>query len=123
MMVGNLRHRITFQKKQVTKDATGQDVHTWVDFSPDITRSGSIKPIKGQELVEARKISSQVLISIMVRYDPEVSVITGAHRIVRYDENSPLAITNKYAIHAVMNHEERDRWLEFWCSEGLQDAD
>jgi SPP1 family predicted phage head-tail adaptor len=116
MRVGNLRHRIIAQKKQTTKDSTGQDVHTWVAFSTPLARSASIRPLKGQELVEARKLGTQVLTSIMVRYDPETAAITHAHRFVREDDSN-----RKYAIHAIMNHYELDRWLEFWCSEGLQD--
>ena len=118
MQVGNLRHRVTFQTKSTVQDSTGQGVHTWADSSPILTRSASIKPLKGQELIEARRVESLVLISVMVRYDPAVAEITAEDRIVRTD-HSPMKI---YAIHAVINHEERDRWLEFWCSEGLQDT-
>ena len=118
MMVGNLRHQVTFQQKQTSKDSTGQDVHTWVAFSPTIIRSASIKPLRGQELVEARKIGTEVLVSIMVRYDPEVITIGHEHRMIMTADSS-----RKFAIHAVINHEERNRWVEFWCSEGLQDTD
>jgi len=116
MLVGNLRHRVTFKKKQTSKDSSGQDVHTWVTFSPSIVRSASIKPIKGQESVEARGVYSQVLFSIMVRYDPETATITNDHRIDETDD-----ATRIFAIHNVINIEERNEWLEFWCSEGLQD--
>jgi len=108
---------VTFQSKSVVKDSSGQDVHTWGDAaSPALIRSASIKPIKGREFVEARAVGSEVLISIMVRYDPEVALIDHDDRIIRTDDP-----TRIYAIHAVINHEERDRWLEFWCSEGKQD--
>ena len=118
MQVGNLRQRITFQKKTFSgKDSSGEDTYTWTDFSPTIVRSASIKPIKGQELIEARATHNQTLISIMVRYDPEVSEVGTEHRIIEH-EDSPVTI---YAIHAVMNHDMRDRWVEFWCSEGLLD--
>jgi len=117
MQVGNLRHRITFRKKSATKDSAGQDVHTWVNFSPSIVRSASIKPLKGQETVHADAVVDQNLISIMVRYDPEVATIRAEHQIIRH-EDSPITV---YAIHSIMNRDERDRWVEFTCSEGLQD--
>lgn len=117
MQVGKLRHRITFQRKAVSgKASSGQDIYTWSDFSPSIIRTASIKPIKGQEGVEARAVYNQSLVSIMVRFDPEVATVTAADRIIQTDDNSRI-----YAIHNIMNHEEQDRWVEFWVSEGLQD--
>jgi head-tail adaptor len=118
MRVGNLRWRVTFQKKSIVKDSAGQDVHTWIAFTPSIVRSASIKPLKGAELSEARSIQSQVLTSIMVRYDPEVALIGHEHRIIEH-ESSPNEI---YAIHSVIPlRADGYRWLEFWCSTGLQD--
>jgi len=117
MQVGNLRHRVTFQKKSTSKDSSGQDVHTWVNFTPTIVRSASIKPLKGQESVEAGAVYAQRLISIMVRFDPQVATIGEEHRIIEH-EDSPITV---YAIHSVMNIDERDKWVEFTCSEGLQD--
>lgn len=117
-MIGNLRDRVTFQKKSTSKDSSGQDVHTWVNFSPSIVRSASIKPLKGQESVQADAVFSQTLISIMVRYDPEVATIGAEHRIIEH-EKSPNKV---YAIKAPpMNHNNRNQWIEFTCSEGLQD--
>lgn len=118
MQIGKLRHRIKFQTKQYSKASTGQDEHTWVDMSPVVERSASIKPFKGTEVVEARGEFNELLVSIMLRYDPEVAAITASERIVRLDE-SPARV---YAIQAIINHNEGDRWLEFWCSEGIKDV-
>lgn len=118
MRIGRLRHRITFQQKSTSKDSTGQDVHSWVNFSPTLTRSASIRPFKGKELVEARGVQSEIQTSIMVRYDSETALVDHDDRIVRTRSDGTQTF---YAIHAVINHFERDRWLEFWCSVGLQD--
>lgn len=118
MRIGNLRHRVRFQQKSTTKDSTGQDVYTWVDFDTTLTRSASIKPFKGKELVEARGVYSEVQTSIMVRYDSETKLVDFDDRIVHTRSDGTQSI---YAIYAVINHYERDRWIEFWCSEGLQD--
>lgn len=122
MQIGNLKDRITFQRKSFSgKASTGQDLYTWADFSPTIVRSASIKPIKGDEIVEARGTRVRVQHSIMVRYDPEVATVSEQDRIIEH-EDSPVTV---YSIHAIMKrrgvYEVGDKWLEFWCTQGLQD--
>lgn len=117
MQPGNLRTPVIFQEKSASKDSRGQDVHTWVPFSPTIKRSASIKPIRGREVMEARAVSSELLVSIMVRYDSDTAAITPElHRVV--EQETGIA----YAIHAVSNIDNRNEWLEFSCSEGLKDG-
>lgn len=117
MQIGNLRKKVTFQHKVVSgKNSAGEDQFTWVPFSPSIVRSASIKPTAGEEVRESRAISSVVSYSIMVRYDSQVNTIVAeSHRIVENDTGKA------FAIHAILNHDNRNEWLEFFCSEGAKD--
>ncbi len=112
MRVGNLRNRITLQPKSEVQDSTGDPVNTW-DTANQVEVAGSIKALNGRELIEAQKIESQVLYTIMIRNTSDVSSVDHSWRAVSGGKN--------YAIHAVIPHDQKGRWLALQCSEGIQD--
>lgn len=116
MQIGNLRHRYTAQLKAKTKAPGGEDVHTWSGYSPELVRTGSPKPLKGEELVEARREFGEQIVGIRFRYDPELAALTNEDRFIMTDQP-----TRVLSIHAILNEREQNKWLDFWCSEGMRD--
>lgn len=116
MQIGQLDRRITFQHATTVKDSSGQDIKTWVPFSPTVIRSASIKPLQGREVFEARTVTAETPLSIVVRYDSDTnSIDPELHRIVENESG------DVYAIHSKSDYRLEHRWIEFWCSKGMKD--
>lgn len=65
MEIGNLRHRITLQKMQVTRDSFGAEVQEWVDTA---TLWAKLEPLSGKEFFAAQQIMAEVSLRITIRY-------------------------------------------------------
>jgi len=110
---GTLRKRITFQTRQATQDASGQQVNTWVAA---FTVWGEIEPISGRELLAAQAVQSEVTHTVTVRYRSELAVpkVVAAMRI--------LYGTRIFNIAASMNEGERNRVMTLMVSEGMNNG-
>lgn len=61
---GELRHRIEIQTSTVTQDSVGQPVYSW---STVATVWAAIRPMSGQELINAQAVHSQSTHRVIVR--------------------------------------------------------
>lgn len=110
---GDLRNRITFQRRQNGQDSTGQPIETWVNA---FTCWADIDPLTGRELLAAQQIQSTVTHNIQVRYRKELA--------------NPIAVTNMrilygsriFNIHACMDQDERRRSVALQVEEGLNNG-
>lgn len=102
-LIGELRHRITFQIPVVQDDGYGGEEKAWQDA---FSAWASIKPISGREYYDAMSIQSEVTHRIRVRYRPD---ITTDMRIEHGDRI--------YEIEAVIDIDSRHKYLEILCRE------
>lgn len=109
MRTGNLRRRISIQRKDMTQDSYGQPSLTWVSVADTWA---DIQPLSGRELEIAQAINAEVSHQVTIRHREG---ITAAMRIVyqgRYFNitSPPLDVD--------MRHKE----IQLMCSEGLNDG-
>ncbi len=106
-VIGRLKHRVTFQTLETTKDAIGQELTTWQNHA---TVWASIQPLTGKEYFAARQIQSEVSVKVMTRY---LSDITSHMRIVEGERI--------YTILSVVNVDAANRYIEMMCCEKVGD--
>lgn len=101
----DLRHRVTIQREARTADGAGGYTLDWSDVATVWAR---IEPRKGAERLRAMQVQDTVNHRVTIRYRAGV---TAAMRLVFG--------TRVFDIRAVINPDERDRWLELMCEEGV----
>lgn len=108
MKIGNLRHRITIQKKSATRDSYGAETISWTTY---LTVWAAIEPLRGREYMEARQVQADVDTRIRMRAQsvytikPGMQVLFGA-RI--------------FDIISVIEVEERNREVQLMCREQIE---
>lgn len=114
MRISDLRRRVSVQSRSSTLDAWGQQVNTWVDQL--VNCPASIEVLDGRERMVAMQVHSEISHRITLRYNTIFAVPAdiGAWRVTY---NGRI-----FNIHAALNPEERNRWTELLCSEGLNDG-
>lgn len=61
---GELRHRVEIQSATVTQDSVGQPVYSWATVA---TVWAAIRPMSGQELINAQAVHAQSTHRVVVR--------------------------------------------------------
>lgn len=104
-----LRHRVTLQRYEQTRDEMGGVVETWADVA---TVWASIEPLSAREFIAAQSAQSQVSARIVIRYREG---ITAAMRILHNGR--------VYNIEGVLPDPRSGReYLTLPCSEGVNDG-
>ena len=113
MGAGELRRRITFQRRSTTQDASGQQSASWSDI---VTVWAGIESISAREQMAAQAVQSEVTHRIKVRYRIELAspMNSTTYRI--------LYGTRVFGITGAMNINERNRMIEMMASEGLNNG-
>lgn len=94
MKIGRLRHRLALQAETQTQGAMGEPISS---YATEATVWGSITPISGKELEQARQISEEIAYRCVIRY---YSALTTEYRILH--DGRTFEIAN------IQNWEERD---------------
>jgi len=92
--IGQLRHRLIVQAETQSQGATGEVTSTYATAS---TVWGSISPITGRELEQAKQISEEITYKAIIRY---YSGLTTEYRI-SHDSRT-------FEIASIQNFDERD---------------
>ena len=100
---GWLRHRITIQKKVITRDGYGDEVIAWSKFAKVWA---SIEPMRGREYIEGRQAQADVSTKIRIRHR------TGVKPYMRVSHES-----RTYEIESVIDILEKRRAIELMCRE------
>ena len=110
LKAGNLRHRVTLQRKQQTQNPqTGAMVTTWVT---EATVPAAVEPLSAREFIAAQAVQSDVSVRIRVRYRPG---ITSAMRLLHDGK--------VYGITGVLADKDSGReYLTLPCAELPHDA-
>lgn len=101
---GKLRHIITIERETSTSDGAGGSTITW---SAVATPRAFIKPMSGGERLQAMRLESTVTHRIFIRYRDDLLTSD------RINFNGRLM-----QIRALINLEERNRWIEIYADEG-----
>lgn len=107
-MIGKLRHRLTIEEEARVADGGGGFAVTWSELSTDPTVWGAVVPLSGREVLQAQQLATPVTHKVTIRHRSDV---TAAMRLKLG--------TRAFNIRAVINVDERDRWLELMCEEGV----
>jgi SPP1 family predicted phage head-tail adaptor len=101
---GDLRDRVTLQRKTVARTSAGEETVTWTD---EATVWGKVEPIRGREYYQAQAVQSEVNMRFVIRFRFLVS--TAIYRVkfgVKY-----------YTIDSVIDVDNMHHWLELMCTE------
>lgn len=107
MRAGRLYQRITFQRRDGTKDAFGtEDQNTWADL---VTVWGACEPIAGREFFAAQQVNSEITARITIRYSSDVSVVTTKDRAS--------CLGKLYDIRNIIDPNLRHKELQLMCAD------
>lgn len=101
MRAGQLRQRVTIQRKVVTRDAYGEEDFTWANVA---TVWAAIEPARGRDFLQAT--------SEQVTYDTLIRARYGANVDA---ENRITWNGQAYDVRSVITIEERRKELEIQC--------
>jgi SPP1 family predicted phage head-tail adaptor len=106
LQAGKLRNRISIVQNENAQDtAGGTTVNNW---TPVATVWASIEALSGVEKFAAHEFVSQASHSVVIRYNPELT-ITSAMQIVFG--------SRQFQIETVLNPDERTKMLQILCIE------
>lgn len=105
LSIGRLRSRVDLEKAAVTRDAGGGITES---YSTIAQIYADIRPSGGDEAYRQGKVKDKVTHKIYVRYRSD---IRPEYRI-KYESRI-------FQIKNIINIDERDRWLELTCTEGV----
>lgn len=104
LTAGKLRHVIDIERETKTPDGIGG---SYLDWSVVASPRAYIKPMSGGERFHAMRIEANITHRIYIRYQ------TGLREGDRINFNGRLM-----QIRALINLEEKNRWLEIYADEG-----
>jgi len=101
--IGDLRHRITFQKLTTSVNENGFEVETWEDFK---TVWAAVSNLHGREYFAAAAVQAENTVKFTIRY------LTGLDTTMRI-----LFRGKQYNITAIDNIKYQNRYLEIKAQE------
>lgn len=107
-MIGKLRHRLTIEEEVRVADGGGGFDLSWQAIATEPVVWGRVTPLSGREVLRASQLQTPVSHRVTIRYRADVTAsmrLTLGSRV--------------FNIRALINVEERDRWLELTCEEGV----
>ena len=112
MQAGKLKHQITLQSPQTTRDAVGEQVLSFTDV---VTVPAEVTPISGREQFMAAQRQASTTHVVRIRYSSQVSAMDASWRIMLGARVFVLDAPPR-------NIDEADVMLELQCTEGLREA-
>lgn len=106
LSAGKLRHLVDLQNRQDVDDDLGGVVTTWATFSA--SQRGMLKPLTGTEIQRAGRLEANITHKLYMRYRTD---LTAAHSVL-YEGR-------RMQVRAVIDIEERKRWIEVSLEEGV----
>lgn len=115
MRIGDLRRRVSIQLRSTGIDSYGQQQTTWADLLANVPCD--IQSLSGRELLAAQAVNAEISHTVMVRYHASLAdpVAVAAMRIVYVNAS----VTRLFNIASAINVDERNRTIELWAAEGL----
>jgi SPP1 family predicted phage head-tail adaptor len=107
MNPGDLRQRLTIQRKVPTQSSSGEEDPNWSTLA---TVWGSAEPLRGQEYLEANRLQADLDIRFRIRYRDGISPNMRVKHGDRY-----------YNIVSVIHVKEQRREIQLMCKELIED--
>lgn len=104
MRIGDLRKRVTIQSETPTSDNAGGYALAWTDVA---TVWAEIEPLGGNEVFAAQHLEGHVTHRVTMRYRGGVTT-----------DMRLTCGSRAFNIRAVLNTDERNRWIELLVEEG-----
>ena len=98
MEIGELRHRITFQKKNVTLNENGFEIETWEDVKTVWTAASHLH---GREFYEAAQVQAEHTVKFTIRHVKGIE----PSMVILFNEK-------RYNIIAIDNIKYKNKWIE-----------
>ena len=105
MCAGLMRNRVQLQRRIKVPDGGGGYTHVWETFA---VVWAYIKPLSGNESLVAMQLEASVTHDVIMRHRPDLA-----------PEDRVVYKTRAFHIRSVINIEERNRWLQLRCEEGV----
>lgn len=104
-MIGAMRHRVMIQSERRTTDTDGSASLRWYD---DVEVMADIKPSSGRERFFGMQLEGSITHKITIRYRADM-----------VPKKRLLYGTRAFQVRAVINPDERQRFQELLCEEGV----
>mgnify|MGYP005627231447 CR=1 FL=1 len=114
MPIGKMRHKLELQEKIVTADGGGSSGLT--SYNTFATVFGSIVPKSGGERLFGDQLQEPITHIITTRFRRDLSF---KNRIKYEFVNDGASVTRVFNIKRVINVDNRDRYIEIMCVEGV----
>ena len=102
---GKLRTPVVFERETRTPDGAGGSTITW---STQYATRAYVKPVSGTERYRAGRLEAAQQVRIFIRYTDKIKT---SDRVTYKGE--------ALQVRAIINLEERDRWLEVYAESGV----
>ncbi len=118
MRAGNLRERVTFQRRAAGDDGFGNaTTGVWTDISGCVSVAAELKPMRQAEVVLSEGVQGRILYQLTVRSTPALAGVTTGDRAVN------VRTTQTYNVKGPpMNPDQRGRGLQFLVELGGADG-
>lgn len=100
---GSLRHRLTLQSNTPTVDSVGGQVDSYATYA---TVWGSLRPMRGKELINAQQIFAEVDHKAVIRYNATIA-----------PTNRVLFDSRIFEVLAILDWDEMKVWQELSLKE------
>jgi SPP1 family predicted phage head-tail adaptor len=108
---GQLRHRITVEKKVRSRSSFGEETVSW---STDISVWAAVMPLSGNQYFASRQLQSGVTHRVRARYFTlsNSTLVQPGYCRIKFDGRP-------FTIISAINPDERSIYLDFMCAEEL----
>lgn len=110
MSGGELRERVTFQRRAVTSDGYGNSQGDWED---EFTVAARIEPKLGGETIQAARLTGKSIANIIIRCSTDTAQITTDWRA--FDARS----NTIWNIRSIVNPDENKKYFEILAEKGV----
>lgn len=113
MQPGELRHRITIQRKSSSQDDWGEPIDEWSDVWTNVP--AKIEASSGREFWSAQQVQAEVITEITIRWRDGV---TPMHRIIHQTSLQAAVSPQELTIYDILGSIEDTtgrRWLTLAC--------
>lgn len=109
MRAGQLRHRVTFRRRQTSNDDMGNYLTNWADLFVDVP--SMVKPVRGGEMTVHEKLRGTGVVEVWVRSNSETSTVNADDMLVHDGVD--------FNIRYVEPIDYKGRYLKMVCERGV----
>lgn len=116
--IGELRHLVDLERREITEGGTGDPVVTWVSVAKDLP--ARIRWLSAREFLQGLIVQSKVTAFIDIRWRPDVDQTMRLKRHIHM-RNTPRG-HELYNIEGILYDETGRKWIYIGVSQGVNDG-